>query len=125
MWFAYSQANWPRAIDLRSAIERLSAEFRDLSFDADHESVYNVNYCYDEDEVLRLRGLAEKYGEAEQVCDLYLESEITLEDLLDKLQKLDFHRFIKQVHTFLPANLKGRFASSSSVPEEAAESQES
>jgi len=111
MWFAYSQANWPRALDLRSAISRLRTEFRDMAFDADHESIYNVRYCFEEEEVLWLRDLAEKYTEAATVCILYLDDEISIECLLYELQKLELQSFITEIKDFLPQNLKDRFVS--------------
>ncbi|KAF5302141.1 hypothetical protein FQA39_LY10476 [Lamprigera yunnana] len=46
MWMLYAQEHWTKAIDLKSAIERLYEELRALEFDADHKAIYGMERYY-------------------------------------------------------------------------------
>lgn len=109
MWMAYSEQHYPKAVDLASAISRLSCTFRDLEFDAEHALNYDYRVFLVEEEMQRVRELAEDYGEANEVCSLYLDDTISLECLLYELSKLKFQSFINGLADFLPANLRERF----------------
>ena len=109
MWMAYSEQHYPKAVDLASAISRLSCTFRDLEFDAEHALNYDHRVFLVEEEMQRVRELAEDYGEANEVCRLYLDDAISLECVLYELSKLNFQTFINGLADFLPANLRKRF----------------
>ncbi|KAF5288859.1 hypothetical protein FQA39_LY03738 [Lamprigera yunnana] len=42
MWMIYAEPYWTKAVDLRSAVERLDEELNALKFDASHEAVYGL-----------------------------------------------------------------------------------
>ena len=109
MWMAYSEQHYPKAVDLTSAISRLCCTFGDLTFDADHALNYDYSVFLVEEELQRVRDLAEDYSEAREVCRLYLDDIISLECLLYELSKLNFQSFINGLADLLPGNLKERF----------------
>lgn len=109
MWMCYAAESWPTPVDLESTIQRVSCELSACSFDADHESVYNLNYCFDEEEVQRLQELSEKYSEGAEVCDLYLSGEISLECLYYEFLKLNLKSYLYCLKRFAPEELHNRF----------------
>ncbi|KAF5301362.1 hypothetical protein FQA39_LY10760 [Lamprigera yunnana] len=42
MWMLYAEQHWTKAIDLKSAVERLYEKLGALKFDADHEAIYGM-----------------------------------------------------------------------------------
>ncbi|KAF5278709.1 hypothetical protein FQA39_LY18364 [Lamprigera yunnana] len=46
MWMIYAQQLWTKALDLKSAVERLYEELSALEFDADHEAIYGMKRYY-------------------------------------------------------------------------------
>ncbi|KAF5303253.1 hypothetical protein FQA39_LY09992 [Lamprigera yunnana] len=46
MWMLYAQEHWTKALDLKSAVERLYEELGALEFDADHEAIYGMEKYY-------------------------------------------------------------------------------
>ena len=124
MWMAYSEQHYPKAIDLTSAISRLRCTFGDLEFDAEHALNYDYRVFLVEEELQRVRDLAENYSEASLVCRLYLDDTISLECLMYELSKLNFQSFINGLADFLPANLKERFVIVHDDDDDGEESQE-
>lgn len=122
MWMCYSAESWPLAEDLTSAIERLKSKFYDLAFDACHAQNYDLDFCFDPEAVLWLKDLEARYEEAQEVCGLFLEGEISLECLLYEFLRLDFQHFINEVEKFLPEDLKNRFVEKDEEENEDSES---
>ncbi|KAF5269109.1 hypothetical protein FQA39_LY08779 [Lamprigera yunnana] len=46
MWILYAEQHWTKAIDLKSAVERLYEKLGSLEFDADHEAIYWIERYY-------------------------------------------------------------------------------
>ncbi|KAF5301053.1 hypothetical protein FQA39_LY10872 [Lamprigera yunnana] len=46
MWMLYAQEHWTKALDLKSAVERLYEELGALEFDDDHEAIYRIERYY-------------------------------------------------------------------------------
>ncbi|KAF5299864.1 hypothetical protein FQA39_LY11401 [Lamprigera yunnana] len=42
MWMLYAEQHWTKAIDLKSAVERLYEKLGALEFDADHKAIYGM-----------------------------------------------------------------------------------
>lgn len=106
---AYSEQYYPKAVDLKTAVSRLCSTFVDLEFDAVHALNYDYRVFLDEQELQRVKDLADNYGEATEVCRLYLDEDISLECLLYEFLKLNLQSFIRDLAEFLPQNLKDRF----------------
>ncbi|KAF5301220.1 hypothetical protein FQA39_LY10806 [Lamprigera yunnana] len=46
MWMLYAEQHWTKAIDLKSAVERLCEKLGTLEFDADNEAIYGTERYY-------------------------------------------------------------------------------
>ncbi|KAF5298085.1 hypothetical protein FQA39_LY11853 [Lamprigera yunnana] len=46
MWMLYAEQNLTKAIDLKSAVERLYEKLGALEFDANHEAIYGMERYY-------------------------------------------------------------------------------
>ncbi|KAF5287254.1 hypothetical protein FQA39_LY15982 [Lamprigera yunnana] len=46
MWMLYAEQHWIKAIDLKSAVERLSEKLGALEFDENHEAIYGMEIHY-------------------------------------------------------------------------------
>ncbi|KAF5302326.1 hypothetical protein FQA39_LY10365 [Lamprigera yunnana] len=46
MWMLYAEQHWTKAIDLKSAVERLYEKLGGLEFDAVHEAIYGMERYY-------------------------------------------------------------------------------
>lgn len=121
MWMFYSAEHWPAAVDLKSSIERVKSELSDLRFAADHDSIYAVNIHFQEEQTNHLKELAEIYEEAVEVCDLYLQDEISLECVFYEFGKLDLKHFLSPVHKFVSEEFKQRFCSEESFEKQDSE----
>ncbi|KAF5276840.1 hypothetical protein FQA39_LY06392 [Lamprigera yunnana] len=55
MWMLYAEQHWTRAIDLKSAVERLYEKLGALQFDADHEAIYGMERYYTVQQCEKLR----------------------------------------------------------------------
>ncbi|CAH2009287.1 unnamed protein product [Acanthoscelides obtectus] len=50
----YTSLHWPEPKDLRTAIMRLVCYLTDLMLDAEHSTNYNMDICWDDNEVGRI-----------------------------------------------------------------------
>lgn len=121
MWMAYSAQYWPKVVDLESGVQRIQTELRDLCFEVEHEAVYNLSAAYDPEQVQLLKHLADSYSEADDVCNLYLQGEISLECWFYEFVKLNLERFFSRIKNFVPEELRHRFYSDDSSEEESEE----
>ncbi|KAF5273671.1 hypothetical protein FQA39_LY07361 [Lamprigera yunnana] len=55
MWMLYAEQYWTKAIDLKSAVERLFENLGALEFDADHEAIYGMERYYTTQQCEQLR----------------------------------------------------------------------
>ncbi|KAF5295136.1 hypothetical protein FQA39_LY13287 [Lamprigera yunnana] len=46
MWMLYAEQHWTKAVDLKSAVERLHQKLGALEFDANHEAIYEMERYY-------------------------------------------------------------------------------
>lgn len=111
MWRAYAEQFWPQSDDLKSSIQRLRCDFEALSFEYSHD--YNYKYFdLSPDELISYKEFEKIYDEAEEVCLLYLQDEISLECLCYELTKLGLQSKINTLKNFLPTHLREKFCGS-------------
>ncbi|KAF5285267.1 hypothetical protein FQA39_LY16728 [Lamprigera yunnana] len=65
MWMFYAEQHWTKAIDLKSAVERLYENLGALKFDANHETIYGMERYYT---VQQCEQLQDKYKIGRKVC---------------------------------------------------------
>ncbi|KAF5282266.1 hypothetical protein FQA39_LY17652 [Lamprigera yunnana] len=65
MWVLYAEQHWAKAIDLKSAVERLYEKLYALEFDANHEAIYGMEKYYTVQQCEQLR---DKYNNGRKDC---------------------------------------------------------
>ncbi|KAF5290456.1 hypothetical protein FQA39_LY03560 [Lamprigera yunnana] len=69
MWMLCAEQHWTKAIDLKSAVERLYEKLGALEFDADHEAIYGMEkYCT----VQKCENFRDKYKIGRKLCRKFL-----------------------------------------------------
>ncbi|CAH1986635.1 unnamed protein product [Acanthoscelides obtectus] len=76
MWRHYASLRWPDSKDLRAGIMRLVCQLTDLMHDAEHSTNYDMNVCWDDNEVERIRRPIRKYEEGQKLCTQYLQEAV-------------------------------------------------
>lgn len=76
---------------------------------------------YVPEQVRLLKHLTDSYSEADDVCNLYLQGEISLECWFYEFVKLNLERFFSRIKNFVPEELRHRFYSDDSSEEESEE----
>lgn len=106
MWMCYSETSWPKAVDLRSSIERLKCKLSALRFDADHEAVYGMESFLSVEECKQLE---RKYDKGYHYCSDYLRNRLNIEEFCNKLVEIDLKEFLYDIKAFLPAEVIANF----------------
>ncbi|KAF5280844.1 hypothetical protein FQA39_LY17948 [Lamprigera yunnana] len=99
MWMLYAEQHWTKAIDLKSAVERLYEKLCALELDADHEEIYGMEkyYTLEQCEQLRdkykirrkfIKKMWMLYAEQHRTKSIDLKS--VVERLYEKLGALEF-----------------------------------
>ncbi|KAF5285255.1 hypothetical protein FQA39_LY16716 [Lamprigera yunnana] len=85
MWMLYAEQHWTKAIDLKSAVERLYEKLGVLEFDVDHEEIYGRKKYY----------TIEQY---EQLRDKY---KIGRNCLKDRLSKIGLQHLLNTINKYI------------------------
>ncbi|KAF5282583.1 hypothetical protein FQA39_LY04990 [Lamprigera yunnana] len=85
MWMLYAEQHWTKAIDLKSAVERLYENLGALGFDADHEAINGM----------------EKYYTVEQCEQLRDKYKIGRKCLTDRLSKFGLQHFLDTINKYI------------------------
>ncbi|KAF5289514.1 hypothetical protein FQA39_LY15069 [Lamprigera yunnana] len=88
MWMLYTEQHWTKAIDLKSAVERLYKKLGALEFDADHEAIYGMEKYYTVEQCEKLR---DKYKIGRKVCKQFLKGKTCSQCLVKRHKR---HRTI-------------------------------
>lgn len=99
----------PAADELESSVRKVREELLNLSYAADHDSIYDWSAVFYEQVARELKQWANTYKEAVEVCDLYLRREISLECLFYEFIKLELEGFLSTVQKYLSEELKQKF----------------
>lgn len=105
----YEEPYWPKVLDLRSGISRLACELSAHSFEADHETVYNLSVVYDEELMQHLKQQVEIYEDGADVCSLYLQEDISLECLCYEFIRLGLENFLHSLKPFLSEDFQNKY----------------
>ncbi|KAF5280024.1 hypothetical protein FQA39_LY05405 [Lamprigera yunnana] len=91
MWMLYAQEHCTKALDLKSAVERLYEELGALEFDANHEAIFGMEryYTVQKFEInIRLeessnfcRELSDRFSKGIEICNKYANGNICLKCL--------------------------------------------
>ncbi|CAH1989368.1 unnamed protein product [Acanthoscelides obtectus] len=98
----YASLRWPASKDLRTAIMRLVCQLTDLMLDAEHSTNYDMNICWDDNEVERIRRLARKYEEGQKLCTQYLQEDCTIDQFCNDMINYNLRSFLSEIARYLP-----------------------
>lgn len=102
MWMLYASQNWTEAVDITSAVERLTSELDALSDDAHHATNYDLSVCYDEEQIQLCLRDAENYQKGVDLCEKYTDGSLDLDQLCDAMVECDLRRFLYHLFPYLP-----------------------
>ncbi|KAF5276560.1 hypothetical protein FQA39_LY18581 [Lamprigera yunnana] len=85
MWMLFAEQYWTKAIDLKSAVERLYEKLGALEFDADHEAIYGMERCYT---VQQCEELRDKYAFGRRVCRKFLKGKTCSQCLVKRMSEI-------------------------------------
>lgn len=105
MWMQYSAQSWPRAEDINSAIERLSCKLSDLSMDSLHATNYDLNFCFDPEQVERLMKESDRYNAGSNLCGKYSCGILNLGQFCEQMVQIDLKHFLYDIETYLPKDI--------------------
>ncbi|KAF5294653.1 hypothetical protein FQA39_LY02785 [Lamprigera yunnana] len=88
MWMLYAEQHWTKAIDLKSAVERLYEKIGALVFDADHEAIYGMEKYYAVEQCEKLR---DKYKIGRKVCRQFLKGKTCSQCLVKRISDIGLH----------------------------------
>ncbi|KAF5279259.1 hypothetical protein FQA39_LY18303 [Lamprigera yunnana] len=114
MWMLYAQKHWTKALDLKSAVERLYEELGALEIDADHEAIYGIERYYT---VQQCEELRDKYKIGRKVCRKFLKGKTCSQRLVKRMSEIGLRHFLDRIIKYIK-NCSNSDTSSSSDEEE-------
>ncbi|KAF5277288.1 hypothetical protein FQA39_LY18500 [Lamprigera yunnana] len=98
MWMLYALEHSTKAIDLKSAVERLYEELGALEFDADHEAIYGIERYYT---VQQCEELRDKYKIGRKVCRKFLQGKTCSQCLVKRISEIGLRHFLDTVNKYI------------------------
>ncbi|KAF5286645.1 hypothetical protein FQA39_LY16219 [Lamprigera yunnana] len=95
MWMLYAEQQWTKAIDLKSAVERLYENLGALEFHADNKSIYGMEIYYTVEQCEQLR---DKYKIGRKLCGQFLKGKYCSQYLKDRLSKIGIQHFLGTIN---------------------------
>ncbi|KAF5299002.1 hypothetical protein FQA39_LY11634 [Lamprigera yunnana] len=87
-----------KAIDLKSAVERLYEKISALEFDADHESIYGVEKYYMVEQCEKLRN---KYKIGRKACRQFLKGKTCSQCLVQRISDIGLQHFLDTINKYI------------------------
>lgn len=98
MWMAYAEQMWPKATNLRTAIQRLQCELEAVGWDA----MLNINRLANtEEDIQELRVKEKLYFEAVDKCEQYLNEYINVDMLRHYFIDVGLAHYIPDFENFV------------------------
>ncbi|KAJ8970630.1 hypothetical protein NQ317_006629 [Molorchus minor] len=105
MWMQYSSDTYPMVEDIKSAVQRLACQLRDLSIDSEHATNYDLSVCFDDAAVQALLENAKTYKCGENLCHKFTEGLLNLEEFCELMYRVDLKRFLYEITGYLPEHI--------------------
>ncbi|KAF5298064.1 hypothetical protein FQA39_LY11832 [Lamprigera yunnana] len=93
-----AEQHWAKAIDLKSAVERLYEKLGALEFDADHEAVYGMERYYT---VQQCEELRDKYKIGRKVCRKFLKGQTCSRCLVKRISEIGLQHFLDTINKYI------------------------
>ncbi|KAF5285262.1 hypothetical protein FQA39_LY16723 [Lamprigera yunnana] len=98
MSMLYAEEHWTKAIDLKSAVERLYEKLAALEFDADHEAIYGMERYYT---VQQCKELRYKYKIGRKVCRKFLKGKTCSRCFVKRISKIGLRQFLDTINKYI------------------------
>ncbi|KAF5296252.1 hypothetical protein FQA39_LY12589 [Lamprigera yunnana] len=98
IWMLYAEQHWTKAIDLKSAVERLYEKLGALEFDADHEVIYGMEKYYTVKQCEKLR---DKYKIGRKVCRQFLKGNTCSQCLVKRISDIALQHFFDTISKYI------------------------
>ncbi|KAF5289931.1 hypothetical protein FQA39_LY14940 [Lamprigera yunnana] len=98
MWMLYAEQHWTKAIDLKSAVERLYEKLGALEFDADHEAIYGMEKYYTVEQCEKLR---DKYKIGRKVCRQFLKEKTCSQCFVKRISDIGLQHFLDTISKYI------------------------
>ncbi|KAF5282277.1 hypothetical protein FQA39_LY17639 [Lamprigera yunnana] len=115
IWRLYAEQHWTKAIDLKSAIERLCEKLGALEFYADHEAIYEMERYYT---VQQCEELRDKYKIGRKVRRKFLKGKTCSQCLVRRISKIGVRYFLDTINKYIKDCSDSDTSSSSSSSDE-------
>lgn len=109
VWMHYAAQHWVQATDIKSAIERLSNALFALSNEAYHATNYNMDICFNEDEIRKCLENAAKYDVGVNMCNKYMYGMLNLDEFCQKMIEVELKNFLYDLQEYLPLETIEKF----------------
>ncbi|KAF5279051.1 hypothetical protein FQA39_LY05729 [Lamprigera yunnana] len=94
----YAQEHWTKAIDLKSAVERLYEKLGALEFDGDHEAIYSMEKYYTVEQCEKLR---DKYKIGRKVCRQFLKGKTCSQCFVKRISDIGLQHFLDTINKYI------------------------
>ncbi|KAF5282124.1 hypothetical protein FQA39_LY17680 [Lamprigera yunnana] len=98
MWMLYAQEYWTKALDLKSAVERLYEELGSLEFDVDHEVIYGMERYYT---VQQCEELRDKYKIGRKVGRKFLKGKKCSKCLVKRINEIGLRHYLDTINKYI------------------------
>lgn len=90
---AYTEATWPKAVDIQTAVERLQHQFEAISWDA----LLSINRMgLTAEEIKEVQAIETKYSKASDKCDKFLKGIIDVKALKQYLVDNELENYLEK-----------------------------
>ncbi|KAK9876956.1 hypothetical protein WA026_015990 [Henosepilachna vigintioctopunctata] len=93
----YGYVSLVEIVDLSSAVEDIQGILRHLSWESDHDSVYRTDFFSAEEN----KNLSIQYRQSAEMCEKYLDGEVSIKDVITFLFKNDHECYLKNLEPYL------------------------
>lgn len=98
MWMAYNEATWPKAVNLRTAVERLQRQFDAIGWDA----LLNLNrISLTVEECEEVQAIEDRYFDAVEQCEKFLKDIISVDTLKQYLVDAGLDNYVSDIDKFI------------------------
>ncbi|KAF5287213.1 hypothetical protein FQA39_LY15990 [Lamprigera yunnana] len=98
MWMLYAEQHLTKAVDLKSAVERLHEKFGVLEFDAEHEASYGMERYYT---VQQCKELRDKCKIGRKVCRMFLKEKTCSQYLVKRISEIGLRHFLDTIIKYI------------------------
>lgn len=109
MWQLYSEPYWPKAVDLKSTIERMVHELDTLATSALHSVNYDQHICFDDEAISQQLKLYEKYQQGYRLATKASEGVIDVDTFCQEMTTLDLKHFLIDLVPYIPFQLVTKY----------------